>query len=371
MNPSIRRCLVLVLTFFFFYSSSLFAESTFYLSDKSAFKGEKTEGIANSKYVLELRVLSDRTIRILYEDGKEKERWIVEPQKNGTRETHYTDGAIIEESDLLLNGAILEERFYSASDIASTSSLSEKRRYSYSGDRLTRIDALNASESLLGSIEYRYDPRGRLIEIKASGAFGDTEMGIIPGPTTPSISWSDRPKSQTGQIVLTKFDSSGRPSENDVYEGATLSRRELFSYERGATLSRRVLDDFSKKTTIDTKYDEMGRIQEVHTSNNGKAKSIEKYSYYDNGKIFEYEIIQDKVITVKSYVYDSGDDASVEKTTIDGILVSVIKTEKDGSVLKELYDEGNLFVRIVTIGGRIKKESFYVEGKIVRTKEYP
>ena len=84
----------------------------------------------------------------------------------GRVETEEREGSLLARRVYDASEALVEEATYDGGG------LSELRSYRRTAGRLTRIEARNGSGDLVGSLDYRYDGRGRLVAIIPSGSLG-------------------------------------------------------------------------------------------------------------------------------------------------------------------------------------------------------
>jgi antitoxin component YwqK of YwqJK toxin-antitoxin module len=387
------------------------AETRYYASDAAAFQGDAVSGPGASAYVLGLAVEGGTERRSLYKDGSLSEEWLSVGSQKGRRVEHRKSGLLSDESDYAPDGRLTEERFYPPADKDGQGKgeppaelPAETRKYGYSSSGLlTKVESFDAAGASLGSLDYGYDSRGRLSELSASGIFGSSASGLVlSGPSlaaswtssgdlksgaspelasspeplpqaepAPASSPAQSPEGGVGRSYLTRYDPEGRPVAKLSFLDGKLVSGEKLEYDAAGKLKSSRLSRPQDKLLTETGYDEAGRQSLIVILADGKERSRESLSYDDKGRLLASLLIEGKTRTSKAWEYDGPDYSSRESTTVNGLLVSVRRKLADGSESLALYDKGSLFLERLSIGGRIKKESYYLAGSLLRVKEYP
>ncbi|MBL8967140.1 MAG: hypothetical protein JNG85_09025, partial [Spirochaetaceae bacterium] len=217
------------------------AAPRFFASDPSGFRGPAIAAPPASGYALAVETVGNEERRILLKDGLEIERRVRAKGPKGSVERLFRGASLVEESKSGPGGELLEELFYeeaAAHDGAPGTGergergergdqLREKRSYVYTAGRLARVEVSDGNGQSLGGLEYRYDPRGRLLEIRATGSFGVERSGMDPSPTAGEggglgLEWSER----GGELAIRRYDAEGRALLAELRRGGTLLRRE-------------------------------------------------------------------------------------------------------------------------------------------------
>lgn len=369
-------------------------ETWYFSSDEAGFQGEELHGLQARGYTLGVEASPASTLRILYRDGKELRRTLRSASADGSRESVMEEGRLLEERIYDRAGNLVEEFLYerlpsdagkAASAAASTGAASGAQSlpdlvshlvYAYLSGRLASVESFDASSRSQGKLEYRYDPSGRLLEMIASGSFGTSAAGVAPGAALPAASWFAVPLSGTVEpakdaLEITRYDVAGRPAERASYEGGACVRAEVLIYDATGKLALSRTFETATRTMSETTYDPRGLVVLVVTTVDGVEKSRESYAYDDSSRLVERSLVGSASSRRTNYDYDGRGEISRETVHIDGVIVSVTANMADGTIVKELYDKGVLFLRAYYSDGRLRKEEFIENGAVARTREYP
>jgi hypothetical protein len=343
------------------------AESLFFSSDEASFQGEALPSGSAKGYVLELVKEGSKETRILRLDGRERERLLIEATRTGRRETHSIEGRIDKILEYDARSYLLAEKSY----VPDSDSPILTLLYSYAQGRLKEVKALDGEGLPTGSLVYRYDPKGRLLELGASGSFGAGETGMVPGLLPPALLWSSTKTGDGSLYSVVFYDAEGRPVRYETRQGQKSLSTQVLQYGKGGLVLSRQETDGPAQAATETSYDQLGRAVLKVTKKAGIETGRESFSYDDKGRLVEDLSRQGKTVTRRTWTYDEGDVLSRESTTIDGSLFSVVSIKADGSTVKELYDKGVLFLRSYHSKGKLLREEFMSNGLVVRTKDYP
>lgn len=373
-------------------------ETRYYSSDEAGFQGEELRGARVEGYALGVTRSPSSSLRILYRDGREIRRTLRETTGDGFRESVTEGKSLLEERIYDRAGNLMEEFLYEgpSADGGKTAPegasgeglpgdataarllpvLASHLVYTYLSGRLASVESLDASSRSQGTLEYRYDAEGRLLELRASGTFGTSTAGEAPGASLPAASWfavpaEGRAAGGKDSIEITRYDAAGRPVERASYEGDDCLVAEIMVYDASGRLARSRSYEAGTHTMSEMTYDDRGHIVLVVVSVDGVEKSRESSVYDDASRLVEKTIVASSSTTRTSYAYDGTGETSRETVEVDGILASVTVNLADGTIVRELYDKGRLFLRAYYSDGRLRKEEFVEAGAVVRTREYP
>jgi hypothetical protein len=368
-----------------------------FASDEAGFEGDPLASDPGKGYVLFVSRIADREIRSLVKDGAEVWKLVIFRSSVGRTETRFARQKLAETSKYDAEGNLLEERLYAGSaalgggagveaggavdasaakqpekNAASPPPLRERRIYTYSRGLLLRVESRHGKDdSLVGSIDYRYDANKRLVEILSSGGYGGASAGLIAGAGFPSGSWTSTSAGDDLLLDVTQYDRAGRPNTLATFENKDAVRLETLTYSAKGVLARsRVVDSAADRTT-ETSFDDNARPVSIVISLAGKVRSRESLTYDEKGRIIKDLTSSGLTTTSVIWIYDEGDEISRATAMRDGLTVSAVIKMSDGSTIKELYDKGRLFVRARYIDGRLRSEDFISDGAVVRSKDYP
>lgn len=277
----------------------------------------------------------------------------------GRVENQERDGIVVSRSIYDAAGSLLEESFFTADG------LSERREYIRGEGRLLRIEAADVSGKLVGSIEYRYDGRGRLIGLKPMGSLGSGSIGMLASGASPEGSWYGSGDS----ITVLLLDVEGRPLREEKLVGGTSISRRSFVYGEDGFIEHSEETDLASDESMVSDFDDKGRLLVKAEKLKGILRSRTEYRYNPEGKLVEERSRSKLSLVLRSFAYDEAGALAREETRIDGLLSGAIEYRGDIKIL-ERYHEGSLFVRSSYSSGRKIKDEFFDEGLVTRTKEY-
>ncbi len=318
--------------------------------------------------------------RILLKDGLEIERRLRVKGPKGSVERLFRGAVLVEESRTGPGGELLEELFYeeAGADEAAPpgtrarARLREKRSYAYAAGRLARVEASDGEGSSLGSLEYRYDARGRLLELRATGSFGAERSGMLPSPAGGDggglgLEWSER----GGELAIRRYDAEGRTLLTELRRGGALLRRETFSYAPGSRSPRSSLaEELETRERVETSYGSRGEILAIRRTKEGVEVSRTEFGYDPKGRLLFEQTWRGASLARRTLEYDEAGEPRREERWKDGALVAVALLEASGLRVEELYDGGQLVLRVYYEGGRKVKEEFIEGGLVRRVREY-
>ena len=253
----------------------------------------------------------------------------------GSLEEEYENGSLAETRRYDRSGNILEERFFSPPEPSAGGQAPGKATeggslllgyfvYSYADDRLSRMEAFDPGAHVVGSMTYRYDPQGRLLEVRAAGSLGDSRAGMTPGSGLPAAAWTSIPDDTEGRSELTRYDRAGRPVERSRYLGKTGLSVELLAYSAtGLLVSSREYVQASG-TITETTYDPAGRASLVVVLVQGLERSRRSFSYDDESRLVEDTLVTESCTTKVLHEYGREGELERATTSIDGVTVLVV-----------------------------------------------
>jgi len=302
-----------------------------------------------------------------------EDRTEVIADSKGARELEYRGDILEEERSYDARGAILEERIFDSSSLPV-----ETRTYIREEGRIARIEATDASGNPSGSMTYRYDRDGRLLGVSSGGSFGNGSAGMISSDGAPQGAWVSRPGGGQGRgsgaavdaaSTVLEYDDSGRVSTvQTMHDGKAVSL-EKRTYGEDGTLSSVRAEDTVSGIVSESLYDAKGRISKrSDTPTKGSQAKIE-YHYDQAGRLAEE--LTSRGRHRSSRIIDYAEDGSVarEETSVDGVILLTVVYTEDGRV-EELYENGSVFVKATYIGDRKVKDEFCQNGVTIRTRDY-
>ncbi|OHD20154.1 MAG: hypothetical protein A2Y38_20470 [Spirochaetes bacterium GWB1_59_5] len=332
-----------------------------YSSDPAGLALDSIPNPAGYEYAL--RVLKQNgTVRSeLFQNGKTARVWIKAYGPSGllSRETMEKEGLLKEEFLYDAEGRPnLERIFLDSGDV-------EETAYEYASGRLVSRTTSIGGTSVL-KMTYLYAPDGRLaLAREASG----NDFGTSEARTGSSASWSIG----TDGLELRTYDTKGRLVSISLYDGAERLNHEERFWKEG-TLER---VDVEAKNGSMTSTDYImsgaatGEVAALTAKRNDKVVSTERRTYDETGRLSRVDASLGGRDSVVEYDYDDDGVLASTRTSVEGILSSIIRYESQTVRVEELYDAGAVFARVRYEDGRRVLEEMLRDGIVVRTRRFP
>jgi YD repeat-containing protein len=290
---------------------------------------------------------------------------------NGAKELVYKDDVLVEARFYDARGAIQQERVFGDSSLPI-----ETRTYIREGGRIVRIESTDVAGNSTGSIAYRFDRNGRLLGVSSAGAFGAGSAGMIVSMGAPQGSWVSSIRSASGidavsaaETTVLGYDESGRVTIVQTMKNGEAISIEKRVYGEGDALASVRIENTVSGVSSEMVYDMKGRLAK-RTETPAKGLQVKTdYRYDDASRLVEELSSRGGHRSARILKYDEGGAVVREETSRDGELLLALVHIENGRV-EELYEDGSVFVRATYIGGRKVKDDFYLDGEIVRTREY-
>jgi YD repeat-containing protein len=188
---------------------------------------------------------------------------------------------------------------------------------------------------------------------------------MISSGGTPQGSWTETGSTTT----VLGYDESGRVvAVRTMKEGKAVSV-ERRSYGEDGILSSVTIEDKALGTSSELLYDAKGNASQRKDvpAKGPELKTL--YSYDEKGRLVEERRrVGSHITVIRSEYADDGPLARVE-TRRDGELLLVVAYVEGGRI-EELYESGSLFVKASYVGGRKVKDEFYTDGVLIRSRDY-
>jgi hypothetical protein len=336
-------------------------EAGWYLSDPAGLALESIPDPAGYEYSLRVRKQDAAVSSELFHDGKTVKTWIRTYGANGflSREAMETDGLLKEEFMYDAQGHPSMERIFLENGAI------EETAYEYaSGQLVSRTTT--AGGATVSKRTYLYAPDGRLALAREESG---SESGTSAARSGASSSWRI---GATG-LELRTYDATGRLVLISIYDGADRLSQEDHVWKEG-TLER-VTVVLAGGTTTSTEYvvsgPARGNISAIRVTNSDESVSTEQRTYNGKGQLASVETYLRDRESVVTYGYGDDDVLASTTTSVEGVLVSVVRHEASTVRVEELYDSGAMFARVRYEDGRRVLEEMLRDGVVTRTRRFP
>lgn len=318
---------------------------------------------AGTGYELAVERSPGREIRLLCRDGEEAERWerTYAPDGHLTEQKHFSGRTVTSHAFYDTLERIVEEWFYQGGELES------RVAHTYVGNGLASSAAHDAQGTQLYTESYAYTGSGLLREVVRR--YADGSLAIYAYGFADKLLVEER-LGRDEEVVVSHYDSAGRPTEWAYYLGGELLQKKQWSYYGDSGGMRLLIEtDLVKDATTRSDYDEEGRIVaekktgsvvsetvlrrdaegrlDARTTTGQEGKEDWRYTYDETGRL------------VREDYYSKG---RIEKSRI---------YTAEHTWYEEIHRQGEIFLRVYYENDRKVKEEFLSEGEVVRERLYP
>lgn len=304
--------------------------------------------------------------RTLFRDGEEIRRWSV-TREGGRRIEEVYDADLLAgltEYDEL--GRLVREEEYAQGV------LTERKRYVYEQGRMASVTVTDANGETAYTDQYSYWRSGDL-------------RGVERLPAEPSdtreVSYTYRDGRLVEEVIDTGttierfvFDGDGRLAlrevREDVDESFRLAEREERTYRADGTLWSVRVSRYQVNESVLRQYNTDGRLVEEITRRDGQVVEQVARTYAGERLQTETRTGTDRT-EVWDYEYrDDERDPAVVRYVVDGIVQRVDRYQSDGTRTEEVYQRGELVLRVYFQEETRLREEVLHDGEVVSTREF-
>jgi len=332
-----------------------------YSSDPAGLALESILDPAGYEYTLRVRKQDAAVSSELFHDGEAVKTWIRTYGSNGflSREAVEKDGLLKEEFVYDVQGRPSMERIFLDNGAI------DETAYEYDSGRLVSRTTTTGGATVLKRT-YLYAPDGRLALAREESG---SESGTSAARSGGSSSW----RIGEAGLELRSYDATGRLVFISIYDGTDRLSQEDHVWKDG-TLER-VTVVLAGGSTTSTEYvvsgPARGKIAAITVTNSDKSVSKEQRSYNGKGQLASVEMYLRGRESVVTYGYGDNDILASTTTSVEGVLVSVVRHETPTVRVEELYDSGAVFARVRYEDGRRVLEEMLRDGVVTRTRRFP
>ncbi|HSV57011.1 MAG TPA: hypothetical protein VLH39_07905 [Magnetospirillaceae bacterium] len=241
----------------------------------------------------------------------------------------------------------------------------ERVQYLRSGGAVYGAVVTDSTGAVIRRETYVRDSSGRVLETLLKFPDGSSvRAGGLDGKE-----WMEFPD---GKRILRTFLPRGLLETEEVRLGVVVVSRTVFRYgDYGSSPAAVIEERPTENWRREAEYGADGRLrkQTVHSASGTAETTI--YERDREGRILQIRTLSGRAEFLVRFSY--GEDGSVteERKDLSGGLAIRIRTTPDGNTVEERFDDGLLFVRTVRNDGRLVREEFWTDGRIVRLRESP
>jgi hypothetical protein len=312
-----------------------------------------------ASYVLEVRTEPDREVRVLLHDRVEIRRW-----ERSRRQARVYEAGLLSEVELLdSRGRTAELREYREGALM--------RRTAFTYPRPSEVVATSFDAE--GRTEFTertlLTAQGSLRNVRRESPGGEGSQFSLSMAADRLL--EERAAADEHSLVK-RYDSRGRLSEQERWAGDKLVERETLQYRgEGRTLERSVTREAAAGRTVTRSYDDKGREESVLVEQSGKIVEELVHERDGEGRVVRTTKRAAEGLEQWSYAYGTDGELVREEFRRRGSLERVTLFESEGRRIEELFRRGELFLRVTYQDGEKVREEFFLEGRLMRTRDYP
>jgi hypothetical protein len=308
--------------------------------------------------------------RRLFSGGTEQRRWTLVRSADGRTEEREERGGVITARRLTgAAGELLQEELFAAG-LPSSRSVFE-----YASGRIIRVRMFAADGSPSATVEYVTAPSGRLREVRWTSADGSLRTasqaaggtGSVPGGAAVSEERTrDGDASRT-----TRFDEAGRAAVREQSGPAGLVSRERLAYAgESRTPVSSTTDWPSEKKVVEASYDAAGGVVAETTTVAGVITERISWTRDDAGRVLVMRRTGTGGTEEVRNTWAADGALEREEHFVRGARVkNVIHTTADERV-EELFEGGDLFLRVYYHGDTRLREEVILDGRVVGERTF-
>jgi antitoxin component YwqK of YwqJK toxin-antitoxin module len=361
MRKSRRLLLLFILT-----ASASSAADVYYRSNELGMPLERIPAFRRheSVWVLGVERSGDREVRRLYQEGTEARRWDTGPLEGGVKreEREIIAGDLAAYRVYTNAGDMLLEELYE------NGTVTQRSVFTYSNTRLVAQRVQSADGSVASTTEYVYSTKGGLRAVRRTAAGGDSAASIFVSGA-PGI--AEERNSVGDSLFVSRFDARGRRINAERRKADERTLREDFVFQQGSdrlatSAETRPLEGKS----IARSYDDKGFLASESVQIGEKVVERTDLTVDDQGKIMDKT--RRSADGFEEWRYAWGPDGKKEREEYRrrGMLEKITTFVSVSARTEELYNDGELFLKVYFEGDRRVREELYRNGALLRERKF-
>jgi len=308
--------------------------------------------------------------RRLVRGGVEQRRWTLARSADGRTEEREERGGRLEARRLTgVDGELLQEELFPAGAAAS------RTVYEYASGRLQRVRVFAADGTLSSTAEYLTTPSGRLREVSRTAADGSVRTASQAaggtGSTAGGTAVAEERTREGGLARTTRYDEAGRAAVHEGWDASGLVSRQRLAYAgdtRTPATSRAEWP--GAKKVVEAGYDAAGgRIAETTTVAGAVTERV-RWTRDDAGRVVVMRREGRSGAEEVRTTWAADGTRAREEYFARGARVKNVITTADGERVEELFDGGELFLRVHYRGDARVREEVVADGRVVRERTF-
>jgi hypothetical protein len=320
----------------------------------------------DTRWVLQIRRSGSDEVRRLFDKGVEVKTWEITWNKEHTERVEREKAHDVLAARRVYDaaGSLLQDEEYTAG------ALSTKTLFTYAGGRLARTRTLAGADGQPVSSEaYLYASSGGLREVKRTAVQGES---MVSSAVTSGAGLSEERSTMGASLFVERYDARGRVVSRERREDGAAVSTEDFSYDPATgTLVSSEEKLPLEHAQVARLYDGEGRLSRETRSVNGSPQLTVGYERDAKGNVTMKTSRGATGSESWKYAYTEKGDRSREEYYQKGILVKVTIPGEGKLRAEELYQDGEIFLKVYYDGDTRLREEVYLHGVLQRERSYP
>jgi antitoxin component YwqK of YwqJK toxin-antitoxin module len=299
------------------------------------------------EYTLSLISEDDRTVKTLFHNGEEEQRWETRYQAGRKEWIKYYENGEPEKTTYYRNGLITEEHYFTDEELDTV------WKYTYREGKVWKIGVYDSTETLLYELFYYRSSSGHLRRVEKVYPSGES---IVSAYTFGSSGLLEEWHGQQDEGEFFRFSGKGNLLSHETWKGDELTAVEQFDdAEQEGRVSKQ--ENLETGVTTFTYYNEDERVIRKRRERDGQLIRTIRYEYEDGEIVYERHHTPG-VIEEWYYERDAGGDLEKERYVKNSVLMKVTVHTGEKSYYEEIYRNGEVFLRVFFEDGVKVKETF-------------
>lgn len=308
--------------------------------------------------------------RRLLGGGTEQQRWTIARSADGRTEEREERGGVTTARRLTgAEGELLQEERFEDGRPAGRSV------YEYASGRLVRVREFAADGTLSSTLEYATAPSGRLREVRWTAADGSLRSEGQSAGGTGSMAGGaavaeERTRDGDGWRT-TRYDEAGRVAVREQGDASGLVSRQRLAYTGDSRTPDTSTTEWpAGDKVVEASYDAAGRQVAETTTVAGAVTERIRWTRDDAGRVLVRHRTGTGGTEEVRTTWAADGTLEREEYFARGARVKNVITAGADERVEELFDEGELFLRVHYRGGERVREEVILDGVVVRERTY-
>jgi hypothetical protein len=308
--------------------------------------------------------------RRLLNGGAEERRWTLVRSADGrTEEREEREGVIAARRLSGAAGELLQEELFEAGRPSSRSV------FEYASGRLVRSRVFAADGSLSSMVEYRMAPSGRLREVRWTAADGSLRTVSQAAGGTGSVAAGsavseERAREGDGWRT-TRYDETGRAAVHEQGGPDGLVSRQRLVYAGGSLTPVSSKTEWpAEKKVVETFYDAAGGAISETTTVAGAVTERVAWTRDETGRVLVMRRSGTGGTTEVRNTWAADGTLEREEHFVRGARAKNVIHTATGERVEELFEDGELFLRVLYRGEERIREEVILDGTVVRERTF-